>query len=98
MNNDLTAENIQNLMGWLQEILKESQVSRGLNQEMRDKVNLIPEIRDRLIHPDYTTNSAERKIDDTRSNLEARLNQIEVNVADLKNILNDLRSRIDKLK
>jgi hypothetical protein len=98
MNNGLNPDEVQNLIGWLQEILKETQVTRGATLEMRDKVNLISGIKDQVNQPTGTTDNSERKIDETRSVMEAKLSHIEAVLGDMKNILNDMRSKIDKMR
>lgn len=54
---------------------------------MRDKVNLIPEIRDRVHSPGHTSNGAEHKVDDLRGHLEAKLNHLEGSVNDIRGSL-----------
>lgn len=94
----LSQEDIKNLVGWLQAIFKETQTTRGEMQEIRAKVNLLPEIRDSSQHSKQDSNDAERKIEETRNYLDSRLHKIEDSLNDLKSQIRDLQSKVDRIK
>ncbi len=94
----MASEDLQNLASWLQEILKEVQETRGATLEMRDKVNLLPEIREATARGSQDSGDAERKIDDTRNHLESKIGQLESTMNDMRSTLNDIRNKVDRLK
>lgn len=91
-------EDIKNLVSWLQAIYKESQTARGAVLEMRDKVNLIPEIRNSTNRGTQDSGDAERKIDETRHIMEDKINRMESHISELKTMINEIRSKVDRIR
>lgn len=91
-------QDIKNLVGWLQAIHKETQLARGGVEELRHNVNMIPEIKDSTHRGTQDSGDAERKIEETRNHLEARLNKLEDVLNDLRGDIRDIKSKVDRIK
>lgn len=94
----MNQEDLKNLTGWLQAIYKESQESRAGINEMRRHVQMIPEIRDSTHRGTQDSGDAERKIENTRDRLEHRIVKMEDTLNDLRSMIKDVQSKIDRLK
>ena len=93
----MNQDDVKNLMGWLQAIYKETQEARGATQELRRNVDLIPEIRDSTNRGTQDSGDAERKIEETRNQLEGRIHKMEDTLNDLRNIVKDIQNKVDRL-
>ena len=94
----MNQEDIKNLVGWLQAIYKESQTTRATVNEMRRNVDLIPAIRTSTDRGTQDSGDAEKKIEDTRHSLEARINKLEDILSDLRTDIRDIRGKLDRIK
>lgn len=94
----MNQEDIKNLVGWLQAIYKEAQQVRGEMNDMRSKINMIPDIRESTHRGTQDSGDAERKIDETRHHLDDRLNKIEDNLRSLTAVVREIQNKIDRLK
>lgn len=91
-------EDIKNLVGWLQAIYKETQLTRGATAEMRRNIDLIPEIKTLTDHGEHETNDTERKLEEIRNHLEAQIRKLEDGLNEIKHELRDIHSKVDHLK
>ena len=98
MTQGMSEEDTKNLISWLQAILKETQESKAAAAEARDKITHLSAMKDHIAQAGQNSNDSERKIDETRSSLESRLNHVDNALADIKGALNDIRNKIDHLK
>lgn len=94
----MNQEDLKNLMGWLQAIYKETQSTRGAVLESRRSLDMIAEIRDSTHKGTPDSGDAERKIEDTRHQLENRISKLEDSINDLRSLVKDMHSKIDRLK
>jgi archaellum component FlaC len=91
-------EDIKNLVGWLQAIYKETQLTRGATTEMRRNIDMIPEIRTMSEHGSHDSNDAERKIEETKNHLENQIRKLEDMLNEVRHELKDIHSKLDHLK
>ena len=94
----MNQEDLKNLTGWLQAIYKESQAARGGVNEMRSKVDMIPEIREFTNRGNHNSSDADRKIEETRNHLEQQIRKVEDMLHEMQKSLHDISSKIDHLK
>lgn len=94
----MNPEDVKNLVGWLQAIYKETQTTRGAVNDMQAKINMIPEIHTSTHKGTQDSSDSERKIDETRHHMEARLNKVEDTLHDLRAMLQDIQSKVNRLK
>jgi archaellum component FlaC len=94
----MNQEDVKNLVGWLQAIYKETQEARGATNEMRKNIHMIPEIREFANKGSHDSGDAERKIEETRNHLEARINKLEDVLNDIKGDVREIRNKVDHLK
>lgn len=94
MNN----EDVKNLVGWLQAIYKEAQQTKGVAEELKRNVAMIPEIKDVANRGTQDSGDAERKIEDTRNHLESRINKIEDILNDLRSEIREIKAKVDRIK
>jgi len=94
----MNQEDIKNLVGWLQAIYKQTEMTRGTTNEIRQHVNLLPEIRESTKSGSQDSNDAERKIEETRNHLENRIKHVEDSVNDIRSIVKDIQSKVDRIK
>lgn len=94
MNND----DLKNLVGWLQAIHKEAQLTRGGVEELKRNVDMIPEIRDTANRGTQDSGDAERKIEETRNHLEGRINKLEDILNDLRSEIREIKAKVDRIK
>lgn len=94
----MNQEDLKNLVGWLQAIYKETQETRGVANEMKKNIHMIPEIREFANRGSQDSGDAERKIEETRNHLESRINKLEDILNDLRSDIREIRSRVDKIK
>lgn len=93
----MNQDDIRNLTGWLQAIFKEAQESKGMSAELRDKINLLPEIRDFVARERGGNSELDRRIEDTKNHLEGKVDRLEQQIHELRNILNDIKNKVDRL-
>ncbi|MFO0971548.1 MAG: hypothetical protein U0520_04365 [Candidatus Saccharimonadales bacterium] len=93
----LNQDDLKNLTGWLQAIFKEVQESKGISNELRDKLNMLPEIRDFVSRERGGNSEIDRRIEDTKNHLEGKIDRLEQQIHDLRNILNDIKNKVDRL-
>lgn len=90
-------EDMKNLVGWLQAIYKEASEAKSTSKESRDKINLLPEIRDFIARERGGSGEIDRRIEDAKNHLENKINHLEQQMNDLRNILNELKNKLDRL-
>lgn len=94
MNN----EDIKNLMGWIQVIYKELQITRTTTHDMQAKINMLPEIREATQRGTQDSSDAERKIDETRQQLENRINNLDSMMQEIRSSVRDIQQKVDRIK
>lgn len=91
-------EDIKNLIGWLQAIHKEAQAARSAAAESRDKTVELDEIRDVVSREGNNNAEIDHKIDEVKRHLESKIDKLDHQINDLKNLLNDIRGKVEKLQ
>ncbi len=94
----MNQEDVKNLLGWLQAIYKESQETKGSVNELRRHTEMIPEIRNSTLKGTQDSADAERKIEETRNQLEGRIRHIEDTLNDLRGMIKNIENKVDRLK
>ena len=94
----MNQDDIKNLVGWLRAIYKETQMARGEMSDVRNKINMIPDIRDSTHRGTQDSGDAERKIEETRHHLDDRLNKVEDVLRDLRSMVKELQAKVDRIK
>jgi hypothetical protein len=94
----MNQEDIKNLVGWLQAIYKETQLTKGVTEELKRNVQMIPEIRDSTLKGTQDSGDAERKIEETRNHLEGRINKLEDILNELRSDVREIRAKVDRIK
>lgn len=94
----MNQEDLKNLVGWLQAIYKETQLARGVSDELKRQVAAIPEMKELIARGTQDSSDAERKIEETRNHLENRINKLEDLLNDLRGDIKDMKSKIDRFK
>lgn len=94
----MNQEDLKNLVGWLQAIYKKAELTQGELSDVRAKVAMIPEIRDASHHSKQDSGDAERKIDDARNHLDGRIHRIEDSLNELKGVVRDIQSKVDRMQ
>jgi DNA-binding transcriptional MerR regulator len=90
-------EDAKNMVGWLEAIYKELQETKGVVVEARDKTNMLNEIRDFVSRERGGNGEIDRKIDEAKHHLEAKIDKIEHQMNDLRSILNDIQNKVNHL-
>lgn len=93
----MNQEDVKNMVGWLQAIYKELQETRGIAAETRDKSAVLHEIRDLVSREQGGNGEIDRRIDDAKHHLETKIDKLEHQINDLRNILNDIKGKVDRL-
>ena len=91
-------EDLKNLMGWLQAIHKEAQGAHSSVNDMKSKVDLLPDIQRCSRDGSKDSNEGERKIEDLKNHLEGRINRMEDVLNDLRNTVKDIHNKVSHLK
>jgi len=90
-------EDVNNLVTWLQSILKDTQETKASVADIRAKVDKLPEIESFITRGTQDSGDAERKIEDTRARLESKIDKLDQQMNDLRSVLNDIKSKVERL-
>lgn len=94
----MNQDDLKNLTGWLQAIFKEAQETKGVTHEVRDRINLLPEIRDFVARERGGNSEIDRRIEDAKNHIEGKVDHLEQQIHDLRNILNEIKHKVDRIK
>lgn len=97
-NRSMHEEDLKNLVGWLQAIYKEAQITRGNTLEMRRNIDMIPELRNKAEQTDRESSDVERKVEEARNHLENQMRKLEDALNEVRHELKDIHAKLDHLK